>query len=59
MNAESVAAISNELAIREATDSTTLDQPKQPELPLPVSPEPQAQPRVLAIKTGQASWYGP
>lgn len=59
LNAESVSAISNELAIREATDSTTLDQPKQPELPLPVSPEPQAQPRVLAIKTGQASWYGP
>lgn len=53
------ASLSSDLAIREATYSTPLDQPQSPEVPLPVAPELQVQPKVMAIKTGQASWYGP
>jgi len=33
------------------------EQPVMP--PLPIAPEIESQPRVLAVKTGQASWYGP
>lgn len=59
LNADPASAASTDLAIREAGNSSTSDQPEQLELPLPVAPEPQSQPRVLAVKTGQASWYGP
>ena len=48
-----------DLSIREAET----DQPTVPsELttpPLPIAPLPAVMPRVLAVKTGRASWYGP
>lgn len=59
LNAEQASSVSSELAIREAGNSSTLEQPSQLEPSLPVAPQPPAQPRVLAVKTGQASWYGP
>ena len=47
------------LAIREV-DS---DEPELPTRlttpPVPIAPQPAVMPRVLAVKTGQASWYGP
>ncbi len=48
-----------ELAIREEqleepTEPSTLTTP-----PLPIAPQPSLMPRVLAVKTGHASWYGP
>lgn len=60
LSAEQASNASQELAIREAGHSTGSTEPSQPAEPiLPIAPEPQAQPRVLAIKTGKASWYGP
>ena len=48
-----------ELAIREAEGTGLEESAPGPVLPLPIAPEPNAVPRVLAVKTGQASWYGP
>jgi len=59
LNADNASAATAALAIREAGESSSADQPEHQKLPLQVAPEVQAQPRVLAVKTGQASWYGP
>jgi|688.fasta_scaffold20735_9 rare lipoprotein A len=48
-----------DLAIREADGSVEQDQPDQPLMPVPVAPVPDTAPRVMAVKKGQASWYGP
>ncbi|MFM1811340.1 MAG: hypothetical protein RLZZ336_278 [Cyanobacteriota bacterium] len=48
-----------ELAIREAEGTGLEESAPTPVMPLPIAPEPNSAPRVLAVKTGQASWYGP
>ena len=48
-----------DLSIRDAeTDQPSLPR-EMPTPPLPIAPLPAVMPRVLAVKTGQASWYGP
>lgn len=49
----------SELAIREAEGTGLEESAPAPVMPLPIAPEPNSAPRVLAVKTGQASWYGP
>jgi len=48
-----------DLAIREADGSDLQDQSEPSLMPLPVAPVPELAPRVMAVKKGQASWYGP
>lgn len=48
-----------ELAIREVEGAGLDESVPSLSVPLPIAPEPTVQPRVLAVKTGQASWYGP
>ena len=48
-----------QLAVREPVDTSTPQDSEPVELPAPVAPNPAAVLRVLATKTGQASWYGP
>lgn len=48
-----------ELAIREAEGTGLEESAPAHILPLPIAPESNPAPRVLAVKTGQASWYGP
>jgi rare lipoprotein A len=48
-----------DLAIREADGSDEQDPSDPPLMPLPVAPVPEPAPRVMAVKKGQASWYGP
>ena len=49
----------SDLAIREAEGTGLEESAPAPVMPLPIAPEPNSAPRVLAVKTGQASWYGP
>ena len=49
----------SELAIREVEGTGLEESAPAPLMPLPIAPEPSTAPRVLAVKTGQASWYGP
>lgn len=46
-------------AIRQV-EAASPEEPSQPAMPpVPIAPESAPMPRVLAVKTGQASWYGP
>jgi rare lipoprotein A len=59
LSTSSLSSPDPELAIREAEGTGLEESAPAPILPLPIAPEPNAVPRVLAVKTGQASWYGP
>ncbi|MFZ9229758.1 MAG: septal ring lytic transglycosylase RlpA family protein [Prochlorococcaceae cyanobacterium] len=52
-------ASSEQLAVREAVDASNPQDSEPVELPAPVAPQPSPVLRILATKTGQASWYGP
>jgi rare lipoprotein A len=59
LNASPDPSTATELAIREADGSDVQDQSDPPLMPLPMAPVPEPEPRVMAVKKGQASWYGP
>jgi rare lipoprotein A len=59
LSTSSSASSDPELAIREVEGSGLEESAPAQTLPLPIAPEPSPAPRVLAVKTGQASWYGP
>ncbi|MGA1576276.1 MAG: septal ring lytic transglycosylase RlpA family protein [Burkholderiaceae bacterium] len=63
LNAEAAktnaAAPADQLAIREPAETSEGEPDEQPSLPVPVAPVPKPQPRVIATKSGEASWYGP
>ena len=46
-------------AIRQVESDSPVDPTPASMPPVPIAPDPVVQPRVLAVKTGQASWYGP
>ena len=48
-----------ELSIREDQLEDSIEPSQLINPPLPIAPRPSVMPRVLAVKTGQASWYGP
>lgn len=57
LDAEALSDVPRSVAIRQV-DEESPDAPASPvEVPVPVAPLPQ--PRVIRVKTGQASWYGP
>lgn len=57
LETDSTAATVTEVAIRQAGEAAPEDQTPADEVPVPVAPLPQ--PRVIKVRTGQASWYGP
>jgi len=59
LNSQPDTSTAIDLAIREVDGSVEPSQPEHQLVPLPVAPVPDAAPRVMAVKTGQASWYGP
>ena len=48
-----------EISIREDQLEESIEPSRLISPPLPIAPSPSLMPRVLAVKTGQASWYGP